>query len=927
MPNSRQPSTFADANAYFNSNPSSIKFKKLDKAIDRSFILINGVIYSVLSRHFDANAVIGEGGEGKVKRVETEQKEIFKVKTQLGTLANHNQDELAFEQQRGDLKGTGERKLTTPKVINNITYDTKTYKVSTYIEGNTLDRTIRTGNLTEVQKLIIAIKLTQAIHDLHHNYDLIHCDLKASNIIVHLPDPLSKNSINLEIIDFGFAKKLPPGHTEVVIHGIKGTKDYIAPEITNHNIYSTASDVYALAQIFKKTFQFTATNHLNIENMQAPFRHYRLTLPEVLAGLVNTLEAQPSLDNETLKVITSAKKVSGSSHSTSSSTSSSNTIPSSTFQPLLQLIPRTIQSNLMHGENQHILFEGLFWEKISSKTDFVKSANRYWVSVGSSQSRENIFFDSQSSKMVQLERQALMQASNESGVSKILQVVNTIISQLPIQANLRDVRGYTNVHLDELIDKGQLVCRHKSLIAVKLVSSLIEKMQIPSGSVHSYRTNLTERSTPGAHTFTTYRNYSNNELWIIDSTWNRLFNLADSPYPYYQVYSHRCKWLRGAKEYGATAIVDMVKRLNYVDFYAPFVETLNAKVNAHKFPLISTVYTYEEKSPNASIEIRISFSEHTAVKNIEHFAIALARQNLSSRLLSLDPPVLAISTMQPAFFGPFDFDKLELTFANLQVKKARQVRSTTPYYPYTAIKNQVQAALRVNFLGAIESNNLTMVNWMIASKLIHGRTQSIGYVNAAKLGHLQIIKAHLHARTIGVSQEALIIAAGYNQVSVFSHLFSILEEELPLSLIVTLLNIAIDKNYLEIFLKISTTTPASRMTNQVINNIFTRAIKRNCQEIVIHLHACYFHHFCVSDRNTLRVLATTERNNTILKLLGPMEPMLTSSLSIRPLVPSNHLTATGRVLTFSYQPSIFSAPATTDANLLSVIQNQTRPTP
>lgn len=301
------------------------------------------------------------------------------------------------------------------------------------------------------------------------------------------------------------------------------------------------------------------------------------------------------------------------------------------------------------------------------------------------------------------------------------------------------------------------------------------------------------------------------------------------------------------------------------------------------------------------------------MKDIENFAFALACQNLSSRLLSIEPPVLTISTMQPAFFRTLDFEKLELKLTDLQNTTARKLRSTTPYHPDSAITNRVKAALRDSYFTAIESNDFTTVNWLVASKKIHGKTQSIGYVRAAKLGHLQIIKAHLHTRTIGVSQEALTVAAAFNQAPVFSYLFSKLENDLPLSIIETLLNIAIDKNLLEIFLKISSTILISRMTNQIVKNIFTRAIKANCLEIVIHLHTYYFHHLSVSDKNILRQLATTERNNVILRLLGPIEPTVSRSLVV-----------TNRALTFSYQPLI-TRPSS--SNPPSLIQNSTRPTP
>jgi serine/threonine-protein kinase len=115
-----------------------------------------------------------------------------------------------------------------------------------FIEGETLAaRLSRAGALPPDEAMEIARQicagLTQA-----HGQDVIHGDLKCSNIILTKTPAGATRAV---ITDFGLAAMKLPGE-EWTLHQPAGSVDYMAPELFAGSPVSVASDLYALGVVF-----------------------------------------------------------------------------------------------------------------------------------------------------------------------------------------------------------------------------------------------------------------------------------------------------------------------------------------------------------------------------------------------------------------------------------------------------------------------------------------------------------------------------------------------------------------------------------------------------------------------------------------------------------------------------------------------------
>ncbi|KAK9725018.1 hypothetical protein RND81_05G115900 [Saponaria officinalis] len=112
-----------------------------------------------------------------------------------------------------------------------------------FMSNGNLDRWLhKTGNLTLLQRMDIAIDVAHALNYLHHESEtpIVHCDLKPSNILLN-------DDMVARVGDFGLAKFFAqPGLlNQTSSIGVKGTVGYAAPEYGLGSEASADGDIYS----------------------------------------------------------------------------------------------------------------------------------------------------------------------------------------------------------------------------------------------------------------------------------------------------------------------------------------------------------------------------------------------------------------------------------------------------------------------------------------------------------------------------------------------------------------------------------------------------------------------------------------------------------------------------------------------------------
>ncbi|HVO42534.1 MAG TPA: serine/threonine-protein kinase, partial [Aggregatilineales bacterium] len=116
--------------------------------------------------------------------------------------------------------------------------DEVTYLVMRLVEGESLDKRLRTGKLP----LELIVRLFDQIADAlayAHTQGVVHRDLKPNNILLD-------STSNAYLTDFGIAKMVQ-SHTQLTAAGlVMGTPSYMAPELWRGEQIDTRVDIYAL---------------------------------------------------------------------------------------------------------------------------------------------------------------------------------------------------------------------------------------------------------------------------------------------------------------------------------------------------------------------------------------------------------------------------------------------------------------------------------------------------------------------------------------------------------------------------------------------------------------------------------------------------------------------------------------------------------
>lgn len=277
------------ANDFFRSDEQRKKLLKPGNADGFSFIKVDHKVYAMANGEY-----LGEGGFSKYKIAEDEDGANFAVGIRGQGIDYRVEKEIAALQLLGKFVGIMERDLGVEKQFwknrtdKSLLTNRKTYLITQLEPGvNLFDRLYKTAPpLTKTQKLIIAVRVCQALSMIHKK-GVIHADLKPDNMLVLIEG----KRIHVAIVDNGFSVII--GQNKVVIDEAKGTKGYIAPEIYNSlqprlskKEYSNASDIYALGKMFKKDLQLDAAIY---EAMIDENPENRPSLSAITSSLLNIL--------------------------------------------------------------------------------------------------------------------------------------------------------------------------------------------------------------------------------------------------------------------------------------------------------------------------------------------------------------------------------------------------------------------------------------------------------------------------------------------------------------------------------------------------------------------------------------------------------------------------------------------------------------
>jgi predicted Ser/Thr protein kinase len=159
------------------------------------------------------------------------------------------------------------------------------YLLMEFVDGTNLRQVEQTEKLSPEQALTIVPKICEALQ-YAHDQGVVHRDIKPENILLD-------KSGRVKIADFGIAKMVGQGPTEVSLTGAKdvvGTPHYMAPEqIEKPQEVDHRADIYSLGVVFYEML----TGELPLGKFTLPSKKVQVDvrLDEVV---LHTLEKEPS---------------------------------------------------------------------------------------------------------------------------------------------------------------------------------------------------------------------------------------------------------------------------------------------------------------------------------------------------------------------------------------------------------------------------------------------------------------------------------------------------------------------------------------------------------------------------------------------------------------------------------------------------------
>jgi serine/threonine protein kinase len=187
--------------------------------------------------HYRILGKLGEGGMGMVYKAEDlKLKRIVAIKFLTPSLTRDHEARMRFSQEAQSASALDHPNICTIFEIDQ-TEDAQIFMVMAYYDGQTLDKKIKSDQISLKESLDISIKISEGLSKAH-KHGIVHRDIKPANIMV-------TEDGEVKILDFGLAKladqaNLTKEHTSL------GTVNYMSPEQARGDLVDDRTDIWSL---------------------------------------------------------------------------------------------------------------------------------------------------------------------------------------------------------------------------------------------------------------------------------------------------------------------------------------------------------------------------------------------------------------------------------------------------------------------------------------------------------------------------------------------------------------------------------------------------------------------------------------------------------------------------------------------------------
>lgn len=275
------------------------------------------LIGSVIGGKFEILSLVGSGGMGNVyKAVQQPVGRHVALKVLHSEKMRNQSSVKRFEQE-----AKAASVLSHANIVGffdyGLTEDNVPYIVMDFVEGKSIDETIRDEGVMHVERCISLF--SQACDALEHAHQkgIIHRDIKPSNLMLTRREDGSET---VKILDFGIAKLLPNGddsnRANLTQTGeLFGSPQYMSPEQCAGSELDARSDMYSLGCVMYEALMgqpplrgnsLVDTIYKHTNEKPASFKTVRpdLDVPEQLEHLVlKTLEKEPAMRFPSMAVL------------------------------------------------------------------------------------------------------------------------------------------------------------------------------------------------------------------------------------------------------------------------------------------------------------------------------------------------------------------------------------------------------------------------------------------------------------------------------------------------------------------------------------------------------------------------------------------------------------------------------------------------